>query len=110
MSNHIDRFVTGDVLANSVDNTLTPIVPDGVRLHVNRFGCCCMAGPADAKVVLEWGSAGDWREIRQINGTFELDIDRTFRGDGVKRFRLRRFNATGAPVDIAAWFSANQKG
>lgn len=103
----IDDFIDDPVAANTTNTRLSPIVPAGTEVTIKKFGCFVRASTEKAIVAIQWGSGGSFQTIRAISGVFELNINRVFIGDGVKRFRIVRINKTALETfEIAAWFEA----
>ena len=56
--------------------------------------------------VLQWGSGTSWETIKILSltgNTKNLELDRVFEGDGVKKFRVIRRNYSSTNKELAFW-------
>lgn len=82
----------------------SPIIPSGVMATLRNFGVSIPSNVIDGMAALEWGdTSGGWTTIRALAGTFEINMDRSFTGDGVKKFRLVRRHESANNKRIIAW-------
>lgn len=92
---------------NTIDQS--QIVPNGKTVVAKRFGCIDVAinDGKDSVVVLQWGDTGSgWTTIRACSRNTEFLVNRTFVGDGSKRFRIIRMNKSAVTKTIVYWIEA----
>ena len=103
----VDDFIDDIVNAGQTNLRLSPIIANGVKIKIKKFGCFVRSKPENGIVALQWGSGSSFDTIRAISGIFELEINKIFVGDGVKRFRLVRINKSILDnFEIATWYEA----
>jgi hypothetical protein len=105
------RFVLNvddSVLGNSSETDETAVIPTGEVWDLEVFGGSEVgAGDNVASQILlqEWDGVS-WTTIRLLglaSVAYELDLKRSYVGDGVKKLRLRRVNKTASAKRIAAY-------
>lgn len=97
--------------ATATDNSA--IVPAGKTVRLVRFGGYERSISANTTgiIALQWGQGAAWETIRVGGGPtpFDFILNRTFIGDGAKRFRIVRQNrdpALSAAKEMVAWVEA----
>ncbi len=102
MATELFQMSENVISASTTDVNLTPIIPNGVTVRIQVFGGSDL-GQAGNYYALQWGSASTWQTIRAAGGTIEIPLNRAFKGDGVKRFRVIRVNEQASPKRIVVW-------
>jgi len=85
-----------------------PIVPNGKVILLRKIGGCDpgIGDNIDSLWIVQWGSGGSWESVRVGSGCTEFQIETTFVGDGVKRFRFVRQNKSLVAKSIVLWAEA----
>lgn len=100
----IDLKAENVISGGSSSESMSPPVPSGIRATLTEFGGANIGSPEDAFFTLHWGHDSlSWELIRAGSGTFSFTLNKTFIGDGLKRFRLRRINNGLTSRTMIAW-------
>ena len=97
-----------NVTANTFHITESAVVPNGKTVKLRKFGGCIPA-IGDGKegiIALQWGNGGTWETVEVGCHEFSRNIDKTFVGNGSKKFRLYRENFSSTDKKIIAWIDA----
>ncbi len=102
MATELFHIYDSVIPANTVDMNQTAVVGNGVTVRVQVFGGSDL-GQTGNYYALQWGSGTSWKTIRAAGGTIELSLNKAFKGDGIKRFRIIRSNEQSVPKRITVW-------
>jgi hypothetical protein len=107
----IDFIVENTVAQGATVTDMTSIIPNGKTVKINKFGGYERLLSLNTGIIaLQFGSGAAWTTLRAGGGgTFEFPIDRTFDGDGAKRFRVVRINKDpvgSVAKEMVAWIEA----
>lgn len=101
MANLVQFLVDTNVNANATDIQNSAAVPSGRVARVIRVGGF---EPSGGFIAIQWGSGGTFVTVRAGSGSFNMELNHEFTGDGVKFFRLVRKNGNAlAATQIVAW-------
>jgi hypothetical protein len=99
-----------DTIAGGVtDLKLSAIVPTGRKVLLLEFSGYDrpLADGIGSIIGLQWGQGASWETLVAGGfGTFNFQINRTFIGDGVNRFRVVRINKSALAKELYAWSKA----
>lgn len=111
----VQSILDSSVAASTTDTAIVgpDPVPNGKRVRILRFGGSDVgAGDGIASTVaLQWGSGASWETVMGFglaSTAFEVGVGRNFTGNGTKKFRIVRINATGSAKVIIAWVEGYQ--
>lgn len=102
MATELFQIYDNVIAVGSTDVKLTPVIANGVNVRIQVFGGSDL-GQAGNYYALQWGSGSSWQTIRAAGGTIEINLSRSFKGDGVKMFRLIRVNEQASPKRVVVW-------
>jgi hypothetical protein len=108
----INIIVENTVAQGATVTNESAIIPNGKTIMVTKFGGYERVQSVSTGIIaLQIGSGAAWTTIRVGGGgaPFEFDLQRTFVGDGIKKFRIVRINkdpAASSPKEMAAWIEA----
>lgn len=108
----INLIVENTVNQGATSTSESAVPANGVQVKILRFGGYeRLTSPNTGIIALQWGQGGTWETIRAGGGgtPFEFILNRTFIGDGNKRFRFVRQNrdpALSPAKEMVAWLEA----
>jgi hypothetical protein len=102
------------VAASTSDTQLSAIFGIGDKVYIDRvmFADRNLGNNVSGGFLFEWGSGGSFEIIAAAyltGNTAVYKIDRTFTGDGVKRFRLTRQNNNTAAKELVIIVEGNKR-
>lgn len=109
----INLIVENTVAQGATAISESAIVAAGKTVRLMRFGGYerSMSANTTGIIALQWGQGASWETIRAGGGStpFDFVLNRTFIGDGSKKFRLVRQNRDPggtAAKEMVAWIEA----
>ena len=103
----INKIIDTDVNSLATDIWESPIIPNTKEVVITNFGGfdAILADGISGIIGLQWGSTGAWETIRGGGyGVFNFEnLNLSFTGDGVKKFRIVRINKSSAVKRMTVW-------
>lgn len=101
-TNH-EIILESNVNANGQVITQTPIISLGKEVTIIEFSGSCAT---DDWAALQWGEGANWETIRASYGNFNFKLNKSYKGDGQKRFRIVRANSSANSRRVFAYIFA----